>query len=116
MHCVASLVASPRGGKFGYPEAMSVSSASAELIQDLVDANHILHHQGHRRRVRPCQRASRCRRGTLSAGAQHARRRACRRARHREYDVASGEALTPNPPKPYLERFIHSEIYRARPM
>src|SRR6187399_1274495 len=32
-----------------------------------------------------------------------------------EHGVADGEALAPQPPRLYLERFIHSEIYRARP-
>jgi HCOMODA/2-hydroxy-3-carboxy-muconic semialdehyde decarboxylase len=32
-----------------------------------------------------------------------------------EYVVDSGEALDPSAPRPYLERYIHSEIYRARP-
>ncbi len=32
-----------------------------------------------------------------------------------EYAVDSGEAVMPSPPRLYLERFIHSEIYKARP-
>lgn len=32
-----------------------------------------------------------------------------------EYDVATGEAIAPNPPRLYLERYIHSEIFKARP-
>jgi ribulose-5-phosphate 4-epimerase/fuculose-1-phosphate aldolase len=31
-----------------------------------------------------------------------------------EYDVETGEAVASNAPRLYLERFIHSEIYRAR--
>jgi HCOMODA/2-hydroxy-3-carboxy-muconic semialdehyde decarboxylase len=32
-----------------------------------------------------------------------------------EYDVGTGEAVTADPPRLYLERYIHSEIYKARP-
>ncbi|MBI5717683.1 MAG: class II aldolase/adducin family protein [Burkholderiales bacterium] len=32
-----------------------------------------------------------------------------------EFDVQSGEPLRPDPPRLYLERHIHSEIYKARP-
>lgn len=32
-----------------------------------------------------------------------------------EYDVASGEPVGAEPPRQYLARYIHSEIYRARP-
>jgi ribulose-5-phosphate 4-epimerase/fuculose-1-phosphate aldolase len=93
---------------------MSGPSASAELIQDLVDANHILHHQGivdafGHVSVRHDADAGRF---LMARNMAPARVQAADIA---EYDVASGEALTPNPPKPYLERYIHSEIYRARP-
>ena len=32
-----------------------------------------------------------------------------------EYRVEDGEAVMPSPPRLYLERWIHSEIYKARP-
>ena len=32
-----------------------------------------------------------------------------------EYAVATGEAVAADPPRLYLERYIHSEIYKARP-
>ena len=32
-----------------------------------------------------------------------------------QYEVASGEAVAADPPRLYLERYIHSEIYKARP-
>ncbi len=32
-----------------------------------------------------------------------------------EYEVATGEPVAADPPRLYLERHIHSEIYKARP-
>jgi ribulose-5-phosphate 4-epimerase/fuculose-1-phosphate aldolase len=90
------------------------TDASAELVQDLVDANHILHHQGivdafghvsvrHDRDVG---------RFLLARNLAPVRVRA---ADILEYAVATGEPLQPDPPRLYLERHIHSEIYKARP-
>jgi len=92
----------------------SLSSASAELVQDLVDANHILYHQGivdafGHVSVRHDGDASRF---LLARNMAPARVQA---ADILEYDVVTGEALTANPPRLYLERYIHSEIYKARP-
>jgi len=89
-------------------------SASAELVQDLVDANHILHHQGivdafghvsARHDADPS-------RFLLARNMAPARVQA---ADILQYDVGTGEALKANPPRLYLERYIHSEIYKARP-
>ena len=88
--------------------------ASVDLLQDLVDANHILFHQGivdafghvsarHdgdpgrfllSRNLAP---------GQVEVGDLL------------EHDVATGEAVMADPPRLYLERYIHSEIYRQRP-
>lgn len=93
---------------------MKHQSPAPELIADLVDANHILFHQkivdafGHVS-VRHDQRADRfllarnVAPGQVSAGDIV------------EYEVATGEAVAADAPRPYLERFIHSEIYKARP-
>ena len=90
------------------------SPASAGLIDDLVDANHILHDQGivdafGHVSVRHDRDAGRF---LLARNMAPSRVAA---ADILEYDVASGEALRPDPPRLYLERYIHSEIYRARP-
>jgi ribulose-5-phosphate 4-epimerase/fuculose-1-phosphate aldolase len=90
------------------------TTASNELVQELVDANHILHHQGivdafghvSVRHDRDPERF------LLARNLAPVRVRA---ADILEFDVASGEAVQPEPPKLYLERYIHSEIYRARP-
>ena len=92
----------------------SPSSASAELIEALVDANHILHHQGivdafGHVSVRHDRDPGRF---LLARNMAPARVQATDIL---EYDVATGEALVPNPPRLYLERTIHSEIYKARP-
>jgi len=92
----------------------SPSSASDELVQDLVDANHILHHQGivdafGHVSVRHDGDASRF---LLARNMAPARVQATDIL---EYEVATGEPVLPNPPRLYLERTIHSEIYKARP-
>ena len=85
-----------------------------QTVADLVDANHILFHQrivdafGHVSARCP-QRSERfwmarnVAPGLVSA------------ADIIEYEVASGEAVASAPPRLYLERYIHSEIYKARP-
>jgi HCOMODA/2-hydroxy-3-carboxy-muconic semialdehyde decarboxylase len=85
-----------------------------ELIQDLVDANRILFHQrivdafGHVSARHP-QRADRFYMArNIAPGLVTA-------ADILEYDVATGEATASSPPRLYLERYIHSEIFKARP-
>ena len=90
------------------------SEASAELLQELVDANHILHHQGivdafGHVSVRHDRDPARF---LLARNLAPVRVQA---ADILEYAVATGEPLAPNPPRLYLERYIHSEIYQARP-
>ncbi|NML16037.1 class II aldolase/adducin family protein [Azohydromonas caseinilytica] len=85
-----------------------------ELIADLVDANHILFHQGivdafGHVSVRHDQRPDRFLLARNMAPAQVAAEDIV------EYDVATGEAVAADAPRPYLERYIHSEIYKARP-
>ena len=87
---------------------------SAELVQDLVDANRILFHQGvvdafghvSVRHNRDSSRFLMSR--SLAPGLVTA-------ADIVELAVASGEALSAPAPRLYLERYIHSEIYKARP-
>lgn len=89
-------------------------AADPALVQDLVDANRILFHQG------------------IVDAFGHA---SVRHDKHPgrfliarnvapalvmpddivELDVATGEAVQADPPRLYLERYIHSEIYKARP-
>ncbi|WP_157265299.1 class II aldolase/adducin family protein [Azohydromonas aeria] len=88
--------------------------ASPGLVEDLVDANHILFHQGivdafGHVSVRNDRDPGRFLLARNMAPAQ------VTAADVVEYEVASGEAVAPDAPRPYLERFIHSEIYRARP-
>ena len=86
----------------------------ATLIQDLVDANRILFHQGivdafghvsarHPERADRYLMARNVAPGQVVAGDIV------------EYDIATGEAVAADPPRLYLERYIHSEIYKARP-
>lgn len=86
----------------------------AALIEDLVDANRILFHQGivdafghvsvrHSGRADRFLLARNVAPGLVTAGDIL------------EFDVDTGEAAAPNPPRLYLERFIHSEIYKHRP-
>ena len=88
--------------------------ASADLLQELVDANHILHDQGivdafGHVSVRHDRDAGRF---LMARNMAPARVQA---SDILEYAVDSGEALLPDPPRLYLERYIHSEIYKARP-
>ena len=84
------------------------------LVADLVDANHILFHQqivdafGHVSARSPADpgrylMARNVAPGLVTAGDIL------------EYAVDTGEAVTAAPPRLYLERYIHSEIYKARP-
>jgi len=89
------------------------TDAGADLVRDLVDANHILYHQGivdafGHVSVRHDRDAGRF---LLARNMAPARVSA---ADIVEYAVATGEALMPDPPRSYLERYIHSEIYKAR--
>ena len=93
---------------------MTSSPPAAQLVEDLVDANHILFHQGivdafghvsarHGQRSDRFLLARNVAPGSVVA------------ADILEYEVASGEAVAADPPRLYLERYIHSEIYKARP-
>lgn len=91
-----------------------MNPANPELIDDLVAANRILFHQrifdafGHVS-ARHDQRSDRFWLArNLAPGLVTA-------DDILEFDVASGEPVAPQPPKLYLERHIHSEIYKARP-
>ena len=93
---------------------MTAATAHAQLIDDLVDANHILFHQG----IVDAFGHVSGRHGAHSERFLLARNVApglVTAADILEYDVASGEALMADPPRLYLERYIHSEIYKARP-
>lgn len=93
---------------------MSTITASAPLIQDLVDANHILFDQG----IVDAFGHVSARHDGDGGRFLLARNMAPGRVTAAdlvEYHVASGEAVAPAAPRPYLERFIHSEIYRLRP-
>ena len=92
---------------------MTNTDAGADLVRDLVDANHILFHQGivdafGHVSVRHDRDAGRV---LMARNMAPARVQA---SDILEYDVGTGEAMTPNPPRLYLERTIHSEIYKAR--
>jgi ribulose-5-phosphate 4-epimerase/fuculose-1-phosphate aldolase len=90
------------------------TDAGADLVRDLVDANHILYHQGivdafgHV----SARHHSDAGRFVLARNMAPARVTAGDIV---EYAVATGEALVSDPPRGYLERTIHSEIYKARP-
>src|SRR5215468_9389843 len=92
---------------------MSLPTPDPALIEDLVDANRILFHRGivdafghvsarHDREPGCFLMARNLAPGLVTAGDIQA------------YAVDSGEALAADPPRAYLERYIHSEIYRAR--
>lgn len=92
----------------------AASTASADLLQDLVDANHILFDQGivdafghvsarHDRDPGRFLLARNVAPGQVESGDIL------------EYEVATGETVIADPPRLYLERYIHSEIYRQRP-
>jgi HCOMODA/2-hydroxy-3-carboxy-muconic semialdehyde decarboxylase len=91
-----------------------MSLLPATLVHDLVDANRILFHQrivdafGHVSARHP-ERADRFLMARNVAPGQVVASDIL------EYDIASGEAVAADPPRLYLERTIHSEIYKARP-
>jgi len=85
-----------------------------DLIAELVDANHILFQQGivdafGHVSARSAQRADRFLMSrNLAPGEVSA-------ADILEYAVEDGEPVRADAPRGYLERWIHSEIYKARP-
>jgi ribulose-5-phosphate 4-epimerase/fuculose-1-phosphate aldolase len=93
---------------------MDSPAPSTQLVADLVDANRILAHQGivdafghvsarHDGRPDRFLMARNLAPGLVTE------------ADLLDYEVASGEAVRTDPPRLYLERWIHSEIYKARP-
>jgi ribulose-5-phosphate 4-epimerase/fuculose-1-phosphate aldolase len=97
-----------------YADNMDSLAPSTQLIADLVDANRILADQGivdafghvsarHDGRADRFLMARNLAPGLVTE------------ADILEYEVASGEAVHAEPPRLYLERWIHSEIYKARP-
>lgn len=94
-------------------EAMN-AAPSPGLIDDLVDANHILFHQGvvdafgHVSARHDGDPSQFLMARNLAPGLTTA-------ADILAYHVDTGEAVQPDPPRLYLERYIHSEIYRLRP-
>jgi HCOMODA/2-hydroxy-3-carboxy-muconic semialdehyde decarboxylase len=93
--------------------SMSLAIVDPSLIEDLVDANHILFHLG-------------VVDGFGHVSARHPEdpgrffiSRSMAPALVTAADIMmidlDGRPLADNAPTPYLERFIHSEIYRARP-
>ncbi|MES2957067.1 MAG: class II aldolase/adducin family protein [Pseudomonadota bacterium] len=93
---------------------MNTATPRAQLIDDLVDANHILFHQG----IVDAFGHVSARLGERSDRFLLARNLApglVGAADMLEYDVADGEPVSIDPPRQYLERYIHSEIYRVRP-
>ncbi len=93
---------------------MNIAPAAPAWIEDLVDANHILFHQGivdafgHVSVRHDADPARFLLARNLAPGQVTA-------ADIVEYAVASGEPVVADAPRGYLERYIHSEIYRARP-
>ena len=92
---------------------MTAVPLDADLVRKLVQANHILFRQG-------------VVDGLGHVSARHPTRPelfllSCNRAPAlvRPEDIVcydyDGNAVTPDAPRPYLERFIHAEIFRARP-
>jgi ribulose-5-phosphate 4-epimerase/fuculose-1-phosphate aldolase len=89
-------------------------TADAGLIRDLVAANHILYDHGvvdafghvSARHDKDPSRFLLAR--NIAPGS-------VTEADVLEFHVKDGAPVNPNGPRPYLERFIHSEIFRARP-
>jgi ribulose-5-phosphate 4-epimerase/fuculose-1-phosphate aldolase len=87
---------------------------SAQLLADLVDANRILADQGivdafgHVSARHDAQPDRFLMARNLAPGQ-------VTEADILDYEVATGEAVRGDPPRLYLERWIHSEIYKARP-
>ena len=95
------------------PQETRTEALIADLIGDLVTANHILFHQrivdafGHISARSPDRPDRFYMARNVAPGLVAA-------ADILEYDVATGEPVTPGP-RVYLERYIHSEIFKARP-
>lgn len=93
---------------------MQAPTPDPAVIEDLVDANRILAHQGivdafgHVSARHPGDPTRFLMSRNLAPGLVTA-------ADILVYDVDTGEAVAPDPPRLYLERYIHSEIYKARP-
>ena len=90
------------------------SAASSGLVRDLVDANQILYHQGivdafGHVSVRDDRAPSRFLLARNMAPARVSSDDIV------EYAVDTGEPVASDAPRGYLERCIHSEIYKARP-
>ncbi len=102
------------GSRASLPLARTDTLGRMELIQDLVDANRILFHQGivdafgHVSARHPERPERFLMSRNLAPGQVTA-------ADILEYRVEDGEAVMAEPPRLYLERWIHSEIYKARP-
>ena len=85
-----------------------------DVINELVDANRILFHQrivdafGHVSARHPARPDRFFMSRNLAPGLVTA-------ADILEYEVETGEAVMADPPRLYLERWIHSEIFKARP-
>jgi ribulose-5-phosphate 4-epimerase/fuculose-1-phosphate aldolase len=93
---------------------MNANATLAASIDDLVDANRILFHQGivdafghvsvrHPGRPERFLLARNMAPGLVGA------------SDILEYEIASGEPAAADPPRQYLERYIHSELYKVRP-
>ncbi len=91
----------------------ALEGASSEQIQDLVDANHILYHLGvvdgfgHVSIRHPADAGRFIISRSMAPALVTASDLMCIRL--------DGRPVSHNAPTPYLERFIHGEIYRARP-
>ncbi|MFZ2650381.1 MAG: class II aldolase/adducin family protein [Burkholderiaceae bacterium] len=95
------------------PHSATIDAAIGAAIGDLVDANHILFHQGivdafgHVSVRHPADPGRFFIARNVAPGSVTAHDIV-------ELDVDNAEPLTPNPPRLYLERCIHSEIYKVR--
>ena len=100
--------------KWRYADSMDSPAVNAQLIADLVDANRILADQGivdafghvsarHDGRADRFLMARNLAPGLVTE------------ADILEYEIDTGKAVRADPPRLYLERWIHSEIYKARP-
>ncbi len=104
----------PGTSRKNLPPMDTTTPAVADLVTDLVDANHILFHQrivdafGHISARHPERSDRFFMARNVAPGLVTA-------ADILEYEVGTGEALMPDPPRLYLERYIHSEIFKARP-
>ena len=93
---------------------MPATTPPATQIEELVDANRILFHQGIVDAFGPVSARHEADPGRFLM-ARNVAPGLVTALDILEYAVDSGEAMMPSPPHLYLERFIHSEIYKARP-